>query len=98
MPIRLSRPVTIGDWTFHGVDDWQAFCTDSKGNWFTFYTECSPMWLKLPATFIGECGYPDTDEGVLATAILEAQAGIKPDPVLPEHTNELKQLFLREVA
>lgn len=76
---KLSEPVTIGRWTFRGVDNWSAFCTNLKGEWFYVYTECSKCWRDLPKAFIGACGWPDTAEGVLATAILEVRAEGYPD-------------------
>lgn len=96
---KLSRPVRVREFTFHGVDDWLAFCTDLDGRWHYFATECSPLWRELPESFIGECGYPDTDEGVLATAILEATAGYQPTPLNPEYVAELIEAFgQREAA
>jgi hypothetical protein len=93
--IRLSRPVTVGAYTLYGVDDWLCFCTDRAGRWHYFATECSPMWPKLPRCFDGPYGYPDSDEGVFATAFLEAAAGMTPHPVDPDCVDQLAEYFTR---
>ena len=36
------------EYRVRGVDDWLCFLTDKQGQWFTFYTECDPLWSALP--------------------------------------------------
>lgn len=98
---KLSKPVTVHventTYVIRGVDDWMAFATspDRPGEWFHWVTECSPMWSYLPKAFFGKHGYPETAEGVLATAILEARAGIHPTQkyIGPEGARELSEIF-----
>lgn len=91
---RLSKPLPIGRFVFHGVDDWLAFAIDRDGHWVQFQTECSPCWRMLPACFIGRDGYPDTAEGVLATAILEVGEGYQGNACNVDYVVELAALFL----
>src|SRR5262245_18564814 len=98
---KLSQPVPVQvdetRYVIRGVDDWLAFATspDYPGQWLSWVTECSPMWRQLPRSFDGQDGYPDSADGVLATAILEARAGIHPkqDYITVDGAAELAELF-----
>lgn len=95
--------ITRRGYTLRLVDDWLAYFTDSKGEWFYFVTECDPLWWDLPRKYhryaLGLQGTEtarqkrDADDCIAAIGIALLCRGERPERVKEDFQADLRERY-----